>query len=93
MAGPRNVRTLHGNGGRNNDVMGPKEFWLNIPPITRTLFTLAIVMTIVGPVESNKSVVLYLCLEFDVQEGSDMETSYFLCNAFVSCHACANGTI
>lgn len=48
MAGPRNVRTLHGNGGRNNDVMGPKEFWLNIPPITRTLFTLAIVMTIVG---------------------------------------------
>lgn len=31
MAGPRNVRTLHGNGGRNNDVMGPKEFWLNIP--------------------------------------------------------------
>lgn len=35
MAGPRNVRTLHGNGGRNNDVMGPKEFWLNIPPITK----------------------------------------------------------
>lgn len=28
--------------------MGPKEFWLSIPPITRTLFTLAIVMTIVG---------------------------------------------
>ncbi|CAI4038270.1 hypothetical protein SMKI_04G6120 [Saccharomyces mikatae IFO 1815] len=48
MAGPRNVRTLNGNGNRNDDVMGPKEFWLSIPPVTRTLFTLAIAMTIVA---------------------------------------------
>ncbi|CAI4059189.1 hypothetical protein SKDZ_04G6090 [Saccharomyces kudriavzevii ZP591] len=48
MAGPRNVHVLHGNGGRNDDVMGLKEFWLSIPPVTRTLFTLSIFMTIVA---------------------------------------------
>lgn len=50
MPGPRNVRTLHGNGGRNGngDVMGPKQLWLSIPPVTRTLLTFSIVMTIVA---------------------------------------------